>query len=126
MLQVRLAAATAIATAVVLATGAGTALASHGGTSGGGGGTTTPPPTSTPTISISPSAVTFPSQDVGTTSPAQTVTVTNTGSSSVFFNAETQSGANALDFLDLNSQCVGVTIAPGASCALTLQLRPTP
>jgi Putative Ig domain/Cep192 domain 4 len=129
MLRVRLAAVTAVASAVVLTAGGGTALASHGGTSGGGGGTTTttspPPPTSTPTISISPSTVTFPSQDVGTTSPAQTVTVTNTGASSVFFNAETQDGANAVDFLDLNSQCVGVTIAPGASCALTLQFRPS-
>jgi hypothetical protein len=69
--------------------------------------------------------VTFPDQAVGTTSPAHTVTVTNTGTSSVFFNAETQGGANAVDFLDLNSQCVGVTIAPGASCALTLQFRPS-
>jgi hypothetical protein len=127
MLRVRLGAAAAVAAAVVLAGGGGTALASHGGTSGGGGSTTTspPPPTSTPTISISPSAVTFPSQDVGTTSLAQTVTVTNTGTSSVFFNAETQGGANAADFLDLNSQCIGVTIAPGASCALTLQFRPS-
>src|SRR5947209_1743058 len=126
MLRVRLAAATAVAAAVVLAAGGGTALASHGGTGGGGGGSTTsPPPTSTPTISVSPSAVTFPAQAVGTTSLAQTATVTNTGTSSVFFNAETQGGANAVDFLDLNSQCVGVTIAPGASCALTLQFRPS-
>src|SRR5881227_3008021 len=126
MLRVRLAAVTAVASAVVLAAGGGTALASHGGTGGGGGGTTTTqPPPSTPTISISPAAVTFPSQAVGTTSPAQTVTVTNTGTSSVFFNAETQGGANAVDFLDLNSHCVGVTIAPGASCALTLQFRPS-
>jgi hypothetical protein len=130
MLRIRLAAALAVASAVMLAAGGGTVLASGGsgggGTSGGGDGTTTsPPPASTPTISISPAAVTFPSQAVGTTSPAQTVTVTNTGTSSVFFNAETQGGANAIDFLDLNSQCVGVTIAPGASCALTLQFKPS-
>jgi hypothetical protein len=130
MLRIRLAAAVAVASAVLLAAGGGTALASHGGggggTSGGGGGTTTgTTTTSTPTISISPSAVTFPSQDVGTTSPAQTVTVTNTGTSTVFFNGETQGGANAIDFLDLNSQCVGVTIAPGGSCALTVQFKPS-
>jgi hypothetical protein len=131
MSRTRLAAATLAASAVMLAAGAGPALASHGGggTGGGTGGGGAPPapapPAAAPTLTISPASVTFGPQAVSTTSPAQTVTVTNTGTASVFFNAESPGGTNVLDFLDLNSQCVGSAIAPGASCALTISFRPT-
>ena len=130
MSRTRLAAATLAVFAVMLAAGAGPALASHGGGgpggAGGGGAPPAPaPPAAAPTLTISPASVTFGPQAVATTSPAQTVTVTNTGTTSVFFNAESPGGTNVLDFLDLNSQCVGSAIAPGASCALTISFRPT-
>jgi Putative Ig domain/Abnormal spindle-like microcephaly-assoc'd, ASPM-SPD-2-Hydin len=106
---------------VVLAGSTGQALASGGGTSGGGGTTTT----TTPAVSLSPSTVTFASQEVGTTSAAQTVTLTNTGTASLFINGVTQAGADALDFLRTNDLCVGTFVAPGASCTLQASFQPT-
>jgi hypothetical protein len=127
MYRIPLAAATLALSAVLFMTGAGPALASHGGGGGGGGGTPPPPPApaGAPAVSISPPAVTFASQAVGTASAPQTVTVTNTGTAALFFNAESQGGNNVLDFTDTNSQCVGISLAPGASCALTLGFKPT-
>jgi hypothetical protein len=118
----------AMSAVLVMASG-GTALASHGGGggSGGGGGTPTPPPSPTgaPAVAIAPQSVSFGSQAVGTASTPQTVTVTNTGTAPLFFNAESQGGNNSLDFTDTNSQCVGISVPPGGSCALTLGFKPT-
>ena len=47
--------------------------------------------TSTATASVSPSTLTFPNQTVGVTSAPQTVTITNTGSSSLTLNSITLS-----------------------------------
>jgi hypothetical protein len=112
-------AGTAVAVAALWASSP--ALASHGG--GGGGGTTpAPPPTGTPAVSISPSTVAFGAQELGTTSAAQTITITDTGTAPVFFNGTPQQG---LDFNRTSDDCVGVQIAPGASCAMTVVFAPT-
>jgi hypothetical protein len=127
MSRIRLASGTLAVSAVLFMAGGGTALASHGGGGGGGGGGGTPPPApaGAPAVSIAPSTVSFGPLAVGTTSATQAVTVTNTGTAPAFFNAESQGGNNVLDFTDTNSQCVGTSLAPGASCALTLGFRPT-
>ena len=125
MSHTRLVAAILAVSAVLLLTSAGTALASHGGGGGGGTPTPSPAPAGVPAVSISPPAVGFAPQAVGTASAPQTVTVTNTGTASLFFNAESQGGNNVLDFTDTNSQCVGTSLVPGASCVLTLGFKPT-
>jgi hypothetical protein len=105
-----------VAAAVVLWSAA-PALASHGG---GGGGT--PAPAGTAAVSINPSAVDFGSQALGTTSAPRTITITDTGTASVFFNGTPQQG---LDFNRTSDDCVGIQIAPGAACTMTVVFAPT-
>jgi hypothetical protein len=122
---IRLAATLAVS-ATFLAVGAGPALASHGG--GGGGGTPPPPPpppAGAPAVSLSPSPVTYGPQAVGTTSAAQTVTLTNTGTASLFINGVSVTGLDPLDFNRTNDQCVGLAVAAGSSCTITLVFNPT-
>jgi hypothetical protein len=107
--------------AVLALWGASPAVASHGG--GGGGGTPTPtPPTGTPAVSIDPSNVVFGAQELGTTSAPQTITITDTGTAPVFFNGTPQQG---LDFNRTADDCVGIQIAPGGSCTMTVVFAPT-
>jgi hypothetical protein len=114
-------AAALAASAVLCATGATQALASGGG----GGSTTPPPPAGAPAVSLSPSTVTYGAQDVGTTSTPQTITVTNSGTASLFFGGMRQAGLNPLDFAETDDQCVGLSIPAGASCTLTVIFKPT-
>jgi putative Ig domain-containing protein/ASPM-SPD-2-Hydin domain-containing protein len=114
----------AVAAAVALALcGAAPAFASHGG-GGSGGGTPAPAPTptGTPAVSISPSTVDFGTEALGTTSAPRTITITDTGTAPVFFNGTPQSG---LDFNRTSDDCVGIQIAAGASCTMTVVFQPT-
>jgi hypothetical protein len=124
MPTLRLAAMLAIS-ALLLATGATEALASHGGGGGGGAPPPPPPPAGTPTVSLSPSSATYGPQDVGTTSAPQTITITDTGTAPLFFSGMRQGGLNPIDFAEIDDQCVGITIAAGASCTITLVFKPT-
>lgn len=114
----RLIAALATSTAL-LAGAAAPALASHGSA------TTPPPPSGVPSVSLSPSTVVYGAQDVGTASAPQTVTLTNAGSASLFVNGMRQAGLDPLDFAETDDQCVGMSIAAGASCTLTVIFTPT-
>jgi hypothetical protein len=137
MLRIRFAALLAVSV-LILALGGGQALASQGsgggsggggsggGGSGGGGGVTTPPaPAPAPSVSLSPSPVIFGSQAVGTTSVAQTVKLTNTGTTSLFINGVFSAGADQLDFNRTNDLCVGSSVAAGASCTIAIVFNPT-
>jgi hypothetical protein len=95
------------------------ALASHGG----GGTTTTTTPATAPAVSLAPSSVTFGSQELGTTSAPQTVTLTNTGTASLFINSTNWQGLDFLVPSDTNL-CLAMTIAPGASCTIGIQFAP--
>jgi len=79
---------------------------------------------STPALTLSPTSLTFASQATGTTSSAQTITATNTGTASLFFNNVATSG-NTLDFTLVDDQCIGTTLAPGASCTVSVTFSPT-
>src|SRR5213079_2073382 len=81
-----------------------------------------PPPTSAPAVSLSPASLTYASQDTGTTSAPQTVTVTNTGSASLFINSAAV--PNTLDFTVVNDGCSGLTLAAGASCDVSITFSP--
>src|SRR3954453_16176384 len=121
-LMISLAAASVVAGAVV----PGSAFASHGGGGeggGGGGGTTPPPPAGA--VTITPAALNFPGELTGVTSPPQTVTVTDTGATPVFFNADSPRGDAVLDYRALEDNCVGIQLAPGGSCTITITFTPT-
>jgi hypothetical protein len=71
------------------------------------------------TLSVAPSSLTFASQAVGTTSGAQTVTVSNTGSAAAAISGITASG----DFAQSNT--CGSSIAAGGSCTVSVTFKPT-
>jgi hypothetical protein len=73
-------------------------------------------------VTLSASSVAFGNQASGTTSAAKTVTVTNSGSSSLSFSSIAVSGAEADDFA-LSKTC-GSTLAAGASCTLSVSFKP--
>jgi hypothetical protein len=80
-----------------------------------GGGTTNP----SASLSASPSALTFGSQALNTTSAAQTVTVHNTGTASA-----TGVGVSTSGDFSQTTNC-GTSIAAGASCTVNVSFRPT-
>jgi Abnormal spindle-like microcephaly-assoc'd, ASPM-SPD-2-Hydin/Putative Ig domain len=90
--------------------------------SGGSGGGGTPPPPAPVSVTLSPSPMTFGSQAVGTTSVAQTLTLTNHGTASQFINGVSTTG---LDFNRTNDLCIGSSVAAGGSCTITIVFNPT-
>ncbi|HET9999315.1 MAG TPA: N,N-dimethylformamidase beta subunit family domain-containing protein [Ktedonobacteraceae bacterium] len=89
-------------------------------------------------VGLSPNSLSFGNQVVGTTSAAQTVTVTNTGTAALTINSIAVTGTNASDFaqtnncpaspstLAINASCtVNVTFDPGASGSRSASLTLT-
>ena len=72
-----------------------------------------------PTVSLSPSSLAFGIQNIHTTSVAQTVALTNTGSANLLVNSVGTSG----DFAQTNT--CGPTIAAGSSCSISVTFTPT-
>ncbi|MGH9433411.1 MAG: SBBP repeat-containing protein, partial [Terriglobia bacterium] len=75
--------------------------------------------TAAPAVTFSPTTLTFASRVVGTTSPPQVVTVTNTGSAALTISKVAVSGA----FTETNN-CV-TTLKPAASCRASVTYAPT-
>jgi alpha-1,3-glucanase-like protein/F5/8 type C domain-containing protein/HYDIN/CFA65/VesB family protein/centrosomal CEP192-like protein len=71
-----------------------------------------------PVLSPNPSGLSFPATVVGSTATAQSVTVTNTGTTSATVSGVTASG----DYSQTND-CG--TVAAGGSCTVTVTFRPT-
>ena len=72
-----------------------------------------------PTASLAPGSLTFASQNVGTTSPAQPVTLTNNGPGSLTIASIAING----DFGQTNN--CGGTLAANASCTINVTFTPT-
>jgi hypothetical protein len=98
----------------------------HGGGGGGGGHSTTTTTTTSggTSISLSPTSLNFGSQANGTTSAAQTVTATNTGTTNLFFNNVAESGSFGLDYTIGNDGCIGLTLPPGQNCQISVTFSP--
>lgn len=79
----------------------------------------------TPHALVAPAALAFGSQAVGSASAAQTVTVTNTGSAALTVAGVAVTGANPTDFAKTSDTCSGATIAPAATCSITVAFAPT-
>ena len=97
--------------------------AACGGGGGGGGGTQTPP--AAPAVSISPASLTFASQSMGTTSAAQSVTVTNSGNAGLAISTITIGGTNAGDYARSADSCTGATVAASTTCSISVAFTPT-
>jgi Beta-propeller repeat/Abnormal spindle-like microcephaly-assoc'd, ASPM-SPD-2-Hydin len=71
-----------------------------------------------PAVALSPTSVSFPSQTAGTTSPAQVVTLSNTGGAPLTITGITLTG----DFAQTNNCAAG--LAAGASCKINVTFTP--
>lgn len=71
-----------------------------------------------PVAALSASSLTFDDQTVGTVSASQTVTLTNTGSATLSISGMAVTG----DFQETNT--CGQSVAPLASCTLTVSFKP--
>src|SRR4051812_6742092 len=100
------------------------AIASHGGGGGGGGTPPPPPPTGTPSVTFTPTSLTFGAQAINTTSAPQSITIKNTGNGSLFINSAATRGTNALDFTQVGDGCSGLTLPAGATCSVSINFSP--
>jgi hypothetical protein len=76
-----------------------------------------------PNAAPSPSSISFASQVVGTTSPGQNVTLTNTGDAILSISAISIGGSNAGDFAQTNT--CGTSLSVWASCMITVTFTPS-
>lgn len=79
-----------------------------------------------PTMALAPTSLNFGVQPTGTTSSAQTISLTNNTSDPIPFATSdlTFSGANATDFASPSNTC-GASIAAAASCTVSLTFTPS-
>ncbi len=80
------------------------------------------PLASAPTVTLSPSSLTFPSTVEGSSSATQAVTLKNTGGSSLTISNIGFSGADPGSYSE-TSNC-GTSVAAGASCTITVTFKP--
>jgi hypothetical protein len=78
-----------------------------------------------PGVSFSPTSLSFGNQGTGTTSAAQTVTVTNSGTAALHITAVGFGGSAAGDYAKTTDTCSGQTIAVNATCAVSVTFTPT-
>jgi Abnormal spindle-like microcephaly-assoc'd, ASPM-SPD-2-Hydin len=76
-----------------------------------------------PAVKLNPGSLTFSNQEVGTSSAAQTITLTNTGAASLTISNIAISGTNAADFAQTNN-CPS-SLAANASCTINVTFSPT-
>jgi hypothetical protein len=80
-----------------------------------------------PIASLSPTLLVFAPQAKGTTSPAQTVTLTNTGTAALAITGGTGIsilGTNAADFSQTSPSC-STPIAAGSNCTISVTFTPS-
>lgn len=76
-----------------------------------------------PAVTLSPTSLTFASQNIGSASSAQTVTLTNSGTASLSITSVAITGTNAGDYSETNT--CGSSVAAGANCAISVIFNPT-
>ena len=78
--------------------------------------------TAAPAVTLSKTALTFPATNKGTMSAAQSLTVTNSGTSTLNITNITLMGTGASSFLQVNT--CGPTLAPAANCTIYVAFAP--
>ncbi len=76
-----------------------------------------------PVVSLSPASLNFANQAIDTTSAAQSVTLTNTGSAALSLASIAVTGANAGDFVETDT--CGSVLAAGATCTIAVLFVPS-
>ena len=71
-----------------------------------------------PTATLSSPNLSFSSQNVGSTSAAQSVILSNTGTSNLMVSAIGLTGTNSTDFVTSDNTCTGATVMPGTIARL--------
>lgn len=74
-------------------------------------------------ITFLPTSLSFASQTIETTSAAQSVTLSNTGTAAITINGITITGTNPSDFAQANT--CGTSVAANASCSISVTFTPT-
>ena len=85
------------------------------------------PAANLPKVNVGPGALTFAGQVINSTSSAQTLTVSNTGSATLNISAINLTGANTADFFittGAGSCGNAISLAVGASCKLYVTYKP--
>src|SRR3984885_251535 len=85
-----------------------------------------------PTVSLTPSTLTFAATSLSTAAPSQSVVVTNAGNANLHISSIVVSGQNVADFAITNSPspsalptaCAAAAYSPGASCSITVVFVP--
>ena len=78
-----------------------------------------------PGSSVSPSSKNFGAVVVGSSSGAQTFTVTNTGTANLIIGTITLTGTDPTQFSKQNDNCSGQTVAPSGTCTVQAVFSPT-
>ena len=76
-----------------------------------------------PNVLLTPTRIDFGNQPIGMASSSQPVTLTNTGEAPLTITNIGFTGANAGDFSQTNT--CGTSVAPGASCTISIIFTPT-
>jgi hypothetical protein len=74
---------------------------------------------------LSSPSLTFPPQALDTSSAAQSVTVTNTGTANLIILTVTISGTNSSDFAKSADTCTGATVIPKRTCTVSVTFTPS-
>ncbi|NHZ73609.1 MAG: choice-of-anchor D domain-containing protein, partial [Nitrospirae bacterium] len=77
-----------------------------------------------PMLQVSSEEVDFGSRDVGSTSAASTVTVTNVGTAPLGIEAVELKGASRSDFRPQRDRCTSVSLQPGEDCSFRVAFSP--
>jgi hypothetical protein len=78
--------------------------------------------TPAPLLELSPTSINFPATVVGSTSPEQDTTLTNSGTAAASISGIAISGVNPVDFVETNN--CPATLAAGASCTILTSFVP--
>ena len=79
-----------------------------------------------PGVAFTPTSLSFGNQNIGTTSAAQSVTVTNSGTAPLTITSISLSGTNAADFTQTNTcPASPSTLAANATCAISVTFTPS-
>jgi hypothetical protein len=76
-----------------------------------------------PSVTLSPTSLTFASTTVGSTTAAQVVTIKNSGTATLNLTSETIAGTNATSFIKSATTC-GATLAASATCTVSVEFKP--
>jgi hypothetical protein len=74
---------------------------------------------------VSNATLTFPEQTVGTSGAAQSVVLTNEGPATLSISSDSLAGSGASAFVKAADDCLGETLAAGATCVIEYAFVPT-